>query len=207
VNPADVATIYDTPNSALNPSYSGPSYDGTGVNIGIAGDSNITEQDVALYRYAFLPASYSTLSDHLNVIVDGNDPYINGAAIEALLDLEVSGGIAPGAKTTLYAAANTDMQSGLFLAIYRALDDNAVGILNVSFGQCEAFIGTSGNQQILNAWEQAAAQGISVTVSTGDSGSAGCDGDTATIAKDGLQVNGLASTPYNIAVAAQTLMY
>ncbi len=198
-DPADAATIYDTPNSTLNPKYSGTSYDGTGVTIGIAGDSNIIAQDIQLYRAAFLPSSYS--SNQPNVIVDGNDPGVNGDAIEALLDLEVSGGIAPGAKVNFYTSADTDLQAGLFLAIFRALGDNAVSILNVSFGACEATQGASGNAQILAAWEQAAAQGISVTVSTGDSGSAGCDdSNSETSASLGLAVNGLGSTAYNIAV-------
>jgi trimeric autotransporter adhesin len=40
-----------------------------------------------------------------------------------------------------------------------------------------------------------------VLVSTGDNGSAGCDDfNTATAASQGLAVNGLASTPYNVAV-------
>ncbi len=196
---ADAATIYDTPNSTLNPKYSGTTYDGTGVTIGIAGDSNITAQDIQLYRAAFLPSSYS--SNQPNVIVDGNDPGLNGDEIEALLDLQVSGGIAPGAKINFYTSANTDLQEGLFLAIFRALNDNAVSILNVSFGACELSQGASGNAQILTMWEQAAAQGISVTVSTGDSGSASCDDDnTETAATGGLAVSGFASTPYNIAV-------
>lgn len=205
-SPADAATIYDIPNADLNANWlanqsitNKKTYDGSGVTIGIAGDGNITAQDVQLYRAAFLPASYG--SNQPNVIIDGNDPGINGDSIEAMLDVEVSGGIAPGATVNFYTAANTDLQNGLFLAIYRALNDNDVSILNVSFGLCEAFELTSGNQQIFNAWEQAAAQGISVTVSTGDSGSAGCDNpNTETVASGGLAVSGLASTPYNIAV-------
>jgi hypothetical protein len=204
-NAADAATIYDTPIPALNKNYSsslvgGNTYDGTGVTIGIAGDSNITVQDINNYRSAFLPSSYPQFQQS-NVIVVGNDPGMNGDAIEALLDLEVSGGIAPGATVNFYTGADTDLQSGLFLAIYRALDDNAVSILNVSFGACEANQGDSGNAQILNAWQQAAAQGISVTASTGDSGSAGCDNpNTETAAANGLAISGLASTAYNIAV-------
>ena len=69
--------------------------------------------------------------------------------------------MAPDAALTLYISQDTTFQSGLFLAIQRALDDNAVNILNVSFGGCEASQGQSGNQEILNFWEQAAAQGIS----------------------------------------------
>ena len=109
--------------------------------------------------------------------------------------------IAPGANLTLYTSQDTTFQAGLNLAIQRALDDNAINILNVSFGACEAYLGQSGNLEIFNFWQQAAAQGISVTVSTGDSGAAGCDNpNIETTATQGLEVSGFASTPYNIAV-------
>jgi trimeric autotransporter adhesin len=196
VGPGDAATIYDSPN-AWNTKFSGTtSYTGTGVSIGIVGDSNIATSDVADYRSLFgLPAATPT------VVVDGNDPGVNGDVVEALLDLETSGGLAPGATQTFYTAADTNLDSGLFLAINRALDDNNVGILSVSFGGCEAFQGATGNQLINALWEQAASQGITVTVSAGDNGSAGCDDfDTQQAAQDGLQVNGIASTPFNIAV-------
>ena len=87
------------------------------------------------------------------------------------------------------------------LAILRAIDDNTVNILNVSYGACELTQGAAGNQEILSAWEQAAAQGIAVTVSSGDSGSAGCDDqNTETVASHGFGVNGIASTPYTVSV-------
>ena len=195
MGPADAATIYNTPTS-LNPAHSGTAYNGAGVTIGIAGDSNIDTHQVDNYRATFgLPAKGT------QVVVDGTDPGENGDAVEAYLDTEVSSGIAPGADVVLYTAADTYMEPGLFLAIMRAIDSNAVDILNVSFGACEAAQGAAGNQFIYNLWQQAAAQGISVTVSTGDSGSAGCDNpNVATVATKGLAVNGLGSTPYNIAV-------
>jgi hypothetical protein len=198
--PADAAAIYGTPNASLNPAYTGKTYDGTGVTLGIVGDSNFTMQDVANYRAFFLN---DTSTAHLpNVIVDGNDPgIVAGDAVEALLDNEIAGGIAPGATINFYTAESTDLQAGLFLAIFRALDDNAADILNLSFGGCEAAQGEAGNQQIYLAWEQAAAQGMSVTVSTGDAGSAGCDDpNSEAIAYYGLAVNGLGSTPFNVAV-------
>ncbi len=49
-------------------------------------------------------------------------------------------------------------------------------------------------------WQQAAAEGITVVVSSGDSAAAGCDIDPFQIASNGLAVNGFASTPYNVAV-------
>jgi trimeric autotransporter adhesin len=203
VAPADFATIYDTPNSTLNSKYSGTNLTGSGVTIGIAGDSNIdglgSGSNVANYRSIFgLPA----ISSGSKVVVDGNDPGTGSDdEVEALLDLEVASAVAPSANLILYISQDTTFQSGLDLAIQRALDDNTVNILNVSFGLCEAYQGQSGNQEILNFWEQAAAQGISVTVSTGDDGSAGCDdNNTETAAVQGLQVNSIASTPFNIAV-------
>ncbi|MCU1313040.1 MAG: hypothetical protein JWM54_797, partial [Acidobacteriaceae bacterium] len=196
LSPADVATIYDLPNSALNTGYTGTNLIGTGVTIGIAGASNVDLTNVTHYRQLFgLPALTP------KIVIDGADPGVQGEnSVEALLDLEVASAVAPGADLTLYISQSTTFQDGLFLAIQRALDDDAVNVLNVSFGQCEAYEQASGNQQILNYWQQAAAQGISVTVSTGDSGSAGCDLSTAASASEGLQVNALASTPYDIAV-------
>jgi trimeric autotransporter adhesin len=198
LTPADVATIYNTPNSALNKNHAGSlNLTGSGVSIGIAGDSNVDVTNVANYRSLFgLSAKVPT------VVVDGNDPGTGSDdEVEALLDLEAASAIAPDANLTLYTADNTTFQAGLNLAIQRALDENAINILNVSFGACEAGEGQSGNQELLNFWEQAAAQGISVTVSTGDSGSAGCDNpNSEQQATAGLQVSGFASTPYNIAV-------
>jgi hypothetical protein len=202
VDPADAATIYDSPNGELNPSYTGTSYTGKGVTIGIVGVSNLYMQDIVNFRTGFL--GESTASANLpNVIIDGNDPGIDatGAGVEALLDNEVAGGLAPGAQIAFYISAGSDLSDGLLNAIARAIDDNAVDILSISFGACESDLGSSGNQLILELAEQAAAQGISVTVSTGDNGSAGCDNfDIATAAQGGLAVNGFASTPYTIAV-------
>ena len=202
VDPADAATIYNTPNSTLNSKFAGgSSYDGTGVTIGVVGYSNINVTDVLNYRTAFLN---DTNQAHLpKVIVDGNDPGLltDGSGAEALLDLEISGGLAPGAALNYYTADSTDLQDGLALAILRALDDNQVSILSVSYGNCEASLQTSGVAQFAAFWEQAAAQGITVTVSTGDSGAAGCDdSNSESVAQYGLAVNGIASTPYNIAV-------
>ncbi len=201
VDPADAATIYDTPNKVLNTAYTGATtYDGSGVNLGIVGVSDLTLADVANYRTAFLGETSSTVNLP-TVVVDGGDPGLNGAAIEALLDNEVAGGIAPKAKIYFYTSADTDLSSGLWSAFLRALDDNVVSILSMSFGECEAGLGTSGNQFVLEVEEQAAAQGITVTVSSGDNGSAGCDNfDTQSTATEGLAVSGFASTPYNIAV-------
>ena len=205
----DAAIIYDMPNAAMNSAYTGTTWTGDGVTIGIASDSNLSASaiaDVANYRSLFLnePLATATTDAQLpKVVVDGNDPGVNSDELEALQDVEMAEAFAPQALTTLYTSANTDLQSGLFLAIQRAVDDNAVAILNISFGSCEQNLGAATNAFLNEIYEQAAAQGISITVSTGDSGSAGCDADTVgfgTAASAGLAVNGLASTPWNVAV-------
>jgi len=195
VVPADAATIYDTPNS-FNSKFSGTSsFTGAGVTIGIMGQSAINPTFVQNYRNLFVGDTKAPIITNLDNVGDsaGDDD-------ESYLDLEISGGLAPGATIHFYtASATTD--NGVITSAEAALEDNTIDILSMSYGGCELFNTTSGNAQINGLWQQAAAQGITVAVSTGDSGSAGCDdADTENDATGPLAVNGLASTPYNIAV-------
>lgn len=200
VGPGDAATIYDAPSIwNMHSTAEQPKYTGEGVTIAIVSDTGVVDPD-AIYNYRSL---FRLPAPHITYKYDGDPENLDpgGDDGEAQLDIQVSGAVAPDANIVLYSAGNTTFQSGLFLAIYRAIDDNTANILSVSFGACEAAQGVAGNRQILNAWEQAAAQGIAVTVSTGDSGSAGCDNfNTQRVASHGLAVNGLASTPYDVAV-------
>jgi hypothetical protein len=108
----------------------------------------------------------------------------------------------------LYTSAGTALTEGLALAAYRAVEDNQAGIISVSYGECEMELGQAGNAFWSALWQQAAAQGQSVFVSAGDGGSAGCDNfDAQQIAYGGLQVNGIASTPYNVAVGGTDFYY
>jgi trimeric autotransporter adhesin len=189
--PADAATIYDTPNS-FNASFAfaTSAYTGAGVTIGIGGDAPVNLGTISSYQGMFL------ITPPLPTIINvGTPPTNTGDTDEAYIDTEISGGLAPNASIDFYTAVN------LSDAINQAIEDNKVDIFSLSFGECEAGMTSSGNQLINQWWQQAAAQGIAVTVSTGDSGSAGCDNDnTEQIAQFGLQVSGFASTPYNIAV-------
>ena len=72
--------------------------------------------------------------------------------------------------------------------------------MSTSFGLCEASLGSSGNSFLNSLWQQAAAQGITVFVSSGDNGAAGCDSASASTATHGRGVNGLCSTPYSVCV-------
>jgi subtilase family serine protease len=190
----DAATIYNTPNS-MNAGFSGSSsYTGTGVTIGIGGDANVSTTPVVNYRTAFVGDTKAPTITYTDTVTSTSD------ADEAYLDMEISGGLAPGAAIHYYASQN------LYDAITQALNENTVDIFSLSFGACELAYSTSDNQFILGLWQQAATQGIAVTVSSGDNGSAACDatadnqGNSVATAVQGLQVNGLGSTPYNIAV-------
>src|SRR5690349_1389957 len=185
VGPADFAKIYNPPTGL----------DGTGTKIAIVGFSDINIQDVRDFRTLF------GLSANDPVIVhNGPAPGINGEEGEADLDVEWSGAAAPGAEIDFVTSEDTLTTGGLELSALYIVDNNSDDIMSLSFGLCESSLGSE-NAFINALWEQAAAQGITVTVSAGDPGSAGCDDfTTATVATHGLAVNGLASTPFNIAV-------
>jgi hypothetical protein len=197
VAPADFAKIYNVPNLLLSPAPA-TQYNGDGVTIAIVGESDINTNDIAQFRSMFgLPAP------HVNVIVNGNDPGdVEDAETEADLDIEWSGAIAPNATIDFVNAQSTEVSLGVDLAAQYAVDNNLAPILSESFGICEFFMGTTDNAFYNQLWQQAAAQGITVTVASGDGGSATCDQNAGTQgpAQFGVSVSGFSSTPYNVAV-------
>ena len=194
--PGDYATIYD-----LNPLYLAPTpLNGARVQIGLVARSDISIADYDGFRtLAGLPPG--NIANVLTLLPDpGFDP-TSGDALEATLDAEWSGGVAPGANISVIVSASTATTDGVDLSSAYAVDNNLTDILSVSFGQCEAILGPAENAFINSLWLQAAAQGMSVFVSAGDNGAAACDpAEGTTAATHGLAVSGLASTPFNTAV-------
>ncbi len=189
VVPYDFATIYN-----LLPLWNA-GIDGTGQTIAIVGQTNINIQDVRDFRALFgLPAKDP------NIILNGPDPGINGDEGEADIDVQWSGAVAKGATIDLVVSESTETTAGIDLSAEYIIDNNLAAVMSESYGACELAFGTAGNQFYSALWEQAAAQGITVMVSTGDSGSAVCDANSPTPAQFGLAVNGIASTPFNVAV-------
>jgi len=198
--PGDFATQYD-----IKPVYAS-GITGAGQSIAIVSESNIDLSLVQAYQSLFaLPANLPV------VVVDGQDPGQapgqNSAALEAYLDVEIAGAIAPKATLLLYTSAGSALTNGLTLAALRAVEDDQAGIISVSYGECEAELGQGGNAFWNALWQQAAAQGQSVFISSGDSGSAACDSPAQAAAYAGLAVNGIASTPYNVAVGGTDFYY
>ena len=190
VVPEDFATQYD-----LNPLYQAGT-NGSGQTIGIINESNIDLSLVQAYQSLF-GVSASTPQ----VVVDGEDPGdISGVDVEAYLDVELAGAVAPKATVNLYIASAGALVDPLELAALRAVEDNQASVLSVSFGQCEQYLGSAGNQFWASLWEQAAAQGQTVLVAAGDSGSE-CSLENINT------VSGLASTPWNVAVGGTDFYY
>ena len=189
--PADFATIYD-----LVPLYQ-QSITGSGQSIAIVGRSNIKFADVRQFRTFFgLPANDP------QIIVNGTDPGIfsSGEETEADLDVEWSGAVARNATVKFVVSKSTNSSDGVDLSAQYIVNHNLAPVMSTSFGLCEASLGSSGNKFLNSLWQQAAAQGITVFVSSGDNGAAGCDSASASKATHGRGVNGLCSTPYSVCV-------
>lgn len=192
--PADFAVIYD-----LDPAYT-QDLNGSGETIAIVARSDVNSGDVQAFRQLFFPAPAS--SNLPQTIVAGNDPGDpnNDDTGEATLDVEWSGAVAPMAKIDLVVAASTNTTDGVDLAAQYIVDNDLAPVMSTSFGQCEAHLGVAENAFWSALYEQAAAEGISAFVSSGDNGPAGCDDQTKSTAVNGLAVSGLASTPFATAV-------
>ena len=182
--PADFATIYDV-NALYN-----TSTNGSGQSIAIVGRTNFPATDPTNFRKTFgLPVNNPT------VIVNGSNPGIvnQSEQTEAELDVEWSGAVAPNAAVKFVLSGSTNTTDGVLLSSQYIVNNNVAPVMSVSFSLCEAYAGASQNQVWNSLWQQAASQGISVFVASGDSGAAGCDSPSGTKAVSGLAVNALCS--------------
>ena len=94
---------------------------------------------------------------------------------EATLDVERAGSVAPGAQLLLVVA--TKASGGIEVDSQYLVQTvpTPVQVMNISFGSCESSAGPSGVQFWDSLFQQAAAEGISSFVASGDSGASGCD--------------------------------
>ena len=196
VGPSDFATIYN-----LLPLWSAGT-NGSGQTIAIVSDSNIHVSDANAFRTLF-----GLSSNPPKIVLTGSDPGFTSDEVEAVLDVEWAGAVAPGATIDLVVSPSTNAVFGGDTSAEDIINNLSPtpAVLSFSYGTCELALGTSGNLFYKNLWSQAAAEGITVVVSTGDYGSAGCDSVNPDLrgaqpAQFGLAVSGVASTPFNVAV-------
>lgn len=194
LTPGDYSAIYN-----LAPLYK-DGLDGTGQTIAIVARSSVRLPDVRDFRRIFnLPANDP------HIIFNGPEAgFLNfNDEVEADLDMEWAGSIAPQATIDLVISGSTVTTDGVDLSAAYIVDNNLASVMSVSFGNCEQNATPAENAFFNSLWEQASLQGISVIVSSGDNGAAGCDIPSSpnnAPATGGLAVNALASTSFNTAV-------
>ncbi len=170
----------------LKQAYTYPAYgtaNGSGKTIAIVAASDFSDSDVAAYfgEEGLAPPTI------VRRPVDGGSPPFNigsGLSDEVSLDVQQSGGSAPGATIMVYEAPDASFTPS-FIDMYTAInEDNRADVVSTSFGLCELFFLPSYNggedftpllQMFHDLFRQGNSQGITFLNSSGDNGAQGGD--------------------------------
>jgi subtilase family serine protease len=87
------------------------------------------------------------------------------------------------------------MTDGVDLSAQYIVNHAAAPVVSTSYGSCEQQMGTTELAFYNSLWQQAASQGMSAFVASGDAGAAGCNVGSDN-SGSGSAVNGLCSSPY-----------
>jgi pseudomonalisin len=183
LTPDDFAVIYDL-KGVYTGGNTGATIGSNAQHIAIIGRSRVSATDISEYATNTGITNYT-----VNTVIPttGIDPgpvcpvtnpvsscNTDGDQGEATLDVDRVIGTAPGATTDLVVSGNTTTLNGIYVAAAYNVNTLKDPIMSISFGACEAEAGSGG----VNLWDTlfsaAAAEGISVFVSSGDSGASGC---------------------------------
>jgi pseudomonalisin/xanthomonalisin len=161
-NMTDFAKIYNAGSTAT----------ASTINVGVITEGNM--KNVQSDFSSFLSKNTSLGSIPLNVVkVDGAGSDTSGDG-EWDMDTQSIAGISGGVKALyLYDTSSLNTQP-LLDAFNKAVTDNVVRVINVSIGGCETGSETNGAATGDNIFEQAAAQGQTFSISSGDDGADEC---------------------------------
>jgi hypothetical protein len=170
---------------------------GRGVTVGIVelGEPNLASDITAFQKCYGLHNKVSYQS------VDGFRKTGPGVG-EAALDIETVSVMAPAASVLVYRAPNTG--AGEFDEFSTIDAQDRVRVVSMSFGLCEKFVPASFARALHVLFEQAAVQGQTIAVSSGDRGSEGClqvDNKPAE-----LSSNSPASDPFVLSVGGTSIV-
>ena len=188
ITPGDFAIFFD-----MKPVYNA-GYTGAGQKIAIIGRSRVAPTDISAFE------TNTGLTTNLpNVIIPANgaDPGTtnDGDQMEATLDVERVVGTAPAIQADLVISSSAG--GGIYAAASYEVNTVLDPVMNISFGSCEAYNGASGVSLWDALFSQAASEGISVFVSSSDSGAAACDVQFATPpAYQFLSINYICASSY-----------
>jgi kumamolisin len=155
--PAQVAQAYSFPTGAT----------GAGETIGIIElGGGYNTGDLNTYFGGKAP-TITSISVDGGANQPGVDPDSDG---EVMLDIEVAGSVAPGARIVVYFAPNTDQ--GFHDAITTAVQDtvNHPSVISISWGGPEDSWTTQAATAMLEACTDAAGVGVTITAASGDNG-------------------------------------
>jgi kumamolisin len=208
----DFATLYD-----VNPLYA-KGVTGKGRTAGIVTLANFTPSDVFAYWSSL---NLKVNAKRLTVInIDGGPgkPSDASGSDETTLDVEQSGGIAPGANIIVYQSPNTDQ--GFLDAFARAVHDNKADSFSTSWGEWEFFDSTAGGNQVADVFSRetvsslqalhevlvvAALQGQTAFAAAGDCGAFDVFDEVAANFSTPLSVDNPASDSAIVAAGGTTL--
>ena len=184
--PNDMATIYGLKTLRAN------GVTGTGINIAVVEDADMVPADWTNFVSVFNLGQYGGTFQIINPPAPSGtnnctDPAVDefGESGETVLDAEWSTAIAPGANiwvstcsdytADFYAPSTTNFFGGVYLAASNLINATSASsrpdVISASYGYGEYFTDSASKTAIDLMWAQADAEGISVFVSTGDSGS------------------------------------
>jgi subtilase family serine protease len=175
--PYDMQTIYNT--TSLYTS----GFTGAGITIAVVEDQDMDVSDWPNFVSQFGLGAYGGTFNQFQPLLSpdtgnctdpgGNNP--DGESIETVLDSEYSTAMAPGAAiwvATCNDAGSSNFFGGVFTAASNLINGTSrPNVISASYGYGEGFVDAASKTAIDLMWAQADAEGISVFVSSGDSGS------------------------------------
>jgi len=206
VGPKDLYTIYD-----INPLFTGGEL-ASRATVAVIEQSDIqygtvdsttgaaTGGDVATFRTVFgVPGTLNMHVYHgygtVTCSDPGVDPYGIGEDEEASLDTEWANATAPSANL-IFMSCDQSPDNGIFTSLAALVDNNLADVMSMSYGSSELYY-TGGNAGFYayqdTFYAQAAAQGQSIFISSGDSGSDTADQNTTGMATSGINVSAFLS--------------
>ena len=165
----------------LKQAYQYPSYataKGSGRTIGIVAACDYLDSDVSLY----FGHEGLTPPNVVRRAVDGGSPPFdinNGDCDEVSLDVQQSGGSAPGATILVYEAPDASIVPSFLDMDTAIVEDNKADVVSTSFGLCELYFTAAYNggedftyllSEFHDIYRQGNAQGITFVQSSGDNG-------------------------------------
>ena len=177
ITPNDFDAIYDVPSGTT----------GAGVTIGIVSWSHTNAADFNNFK-SKTGATFANPTEVVPTAYGGIDPgpaftappsgsSSLGGQEEATLDVVRAGSVAPAANLLLVVSSPSGANDGIGADAQYLVNTTPVPaqVMSISFGACESNAGSGGVAFWDSLFQSAAAEGISVFVSSGDSGAAGCD--------------------------------